>query len=160
MESWGLSVVCNTFIVISVSLVEEPSAPWKCVANPPPPLSYPSTSLVSTSTAVNLIISQITSSDPAVSGKALKQMEVILSSEDQRSALVPHVDQLLRAVLMQMKLNFTTQFAAASDTAGKRLTACLVSVFSQVPLASVVTQDTLVQVETDVMGYLVQRLKV
>lgn len=35
------------------------------------------------------------------------------------------------------------------------MTACLVSVFSQVPLASAVTQDTLVQVETDVMGYLV-----
>lgn len=135
----------------------------KFVTNPPAPLTYPSSSVASTSTAVNLIISQITSSDPAASGKALKQVEVILSSDDQRPALAPHVDQLLRAVLMQMKLNFTTQFAAASDSeakkvvtaTGKRLTACLVGVFSQPSLACGVTQDTLVQVETDVMSYLV-----
>ena len=39
---------------------------------------------------------------------ALYQVEAILSSEEQR------------AVLMQMKLNFTTQFAAASDSQARK----------------------------------------
>ena len=51
---------------------------------------------------------------------ALYQVEAILSSEEQRTVLLPHVDQLLRAVLMQMKLNFTTQFAAASDSQARK----------------------------------------
>ena len=51
---------------------------------------------------------------------ALYQVEAILSSEEQRAVLLPHVDQLLRAVLMQMKLNFTTQFAAASDSQARK----------------------------------------
>ena len=46
-------------------------------------------------------------------------------------------------------------FCQQVTAAGKRLTACLVSVFSQPSLACSVSQDTLVQVETDVMGYLV-----
>ena len=49
------------------------------------------------------------------------QVEAILSSEDQRSSLATHVDQLLRAVLMQMKMNFTTQFAAASDSEARKV---------------------------------------
>ena len=48
------------------------------------------------------------------------QVEAVLSSEDQRSSLATHVDQLLRAVLIQMKINFTTQFAAASDSEARK----------------------------------------
>ncbi len=59
-----------------------------------------------------------------------------MANPGQRVAVTPHVDQLLRAVLMQMRMNFSTSLAKASDAQahqevmelGKKLTSCLVTV--------------------------------
>ena len=43
------------------------------------------------------------------------QIEVVISTSSQRVSVKPHIDQLLRAVLMQMRMNFTTPLAKAND---------------------------------------------
>ena len=66
----------------------------------------------------------------------LTQVEVVVSNPSQRIAVTTHIDQLIRAVLMQMRMNFTTPLAKANDPQsqrevmdlGKKLTSCLVTV--------------------------------
>lgn len=76
--------------------------------------------------------------------------------------LKDHVDQLLRSTLMQMRMNFSTNLSKASSPEddqqvmdlARQHTALLFAVFSEKALASVVSQGTLVEVERDVFGYL------
>ena len=87
----------------------------------------------------------------------------ITESSEQFPLLTPHVEQLLRAVLLQMKMNFTSSLPKASTPEaldkvmelGRKLTAILNGVFSQSELASVVSQETLVEVEKDIFSYLI-----
>ena len=108
-----------------------------------PPSSLSPSRMASTSAAVNFIISQITSTDGAASCKALKQvslflmnwhtymythipmyilhththmqLESVMTSPSQRVTMKPHVDQLIRSILMQMKMNFSAPLTNASD---------------------------------------------
>ena len=58
---------------------------------------------------------QVTSSNQEESVKALRQMEGVISNPRYIPTLVPHVDHLLRAVLMQLKITFTTPLASADN---------------------------------------------
>ena len=68
------------------------------------------------------------------------------------------MEQLLRAVLVLMKMNFTSSLPKASTPTaldqvmelGRKSTAILNGVFSQSELASVVSQEILVEVEKDI----------
>ena len=90
------------------------------------------------------------------------QLEQVAKSSEQHQLLKTHVDQLLRSVLMQMRMNFSTNLARASSPAeqeqvmelGRHLTAVMDAVFSEKELACVAGQETLVEVERDVFGYL------
>lgn len=42
------------------------------------------------------------------------QIEAVIVNPSQREAVTSHVDQLLRAVLMQMRMNFSTPLTEAS----------------------------------------------
>ena len=44
----------------------------------------------------------------------LLQIEAVVVNPSQREAMDTHVDQLLRAVLMQMRMNFSTPLTDAS----------------------------------------------
>ena len=43
------------------------------------------------------------------------QIEAVVSTPSQRVSVTPHINQLLRTVLMQMRMNFTTPLANAND---------------------------------------------
>jgi len=43
------------------------------------------------------------------------QIEAVVSAPSQRVSVTPHINQLLRTVLMQMRMNFTTPLANAND---------------------------------------------
>ncbi|XP_064399412.1 cytoskeleton-associated protein 5-like isoform X3 [Halichondria panicea] len=115
-----------------------------------------------TSEAISFIISQITSNDSSTCSKGIKQIEAVIVSPSQRPAITPHVDQLLRALLLQMRVNFSSPLTNASDSDSqkevmddaKMLTSCIVKVLEEPSLAILVSQDTLVELERDVVAYL------
>ena len=94
---------------------------------------------------------------------SFSQLDSIATSPDQQQLLKPHVDQLIRSVLMHMRINFTTNLSRAATPVdqkqvmemGRHLTAVMDTVFSVGDLACGCTQETLVEVERDVFGYLV-----
>ena len=42
------------------------------------------------------------------------KLEAVILNPSQRDTMSPHVDQLLRAVMMQMRMNFSTPLTEAS----------------------------------------------
>lgn len=137
--------------------------PSRLVGNPPKPLSISPARMATTSSAISYIISLITSSDIEVSSKALAQIEGIVTSSEQQSILATHIDQLLRAVLMQKRINFTTHLSMATSPEdyqrvldmSRTLAGVLTQVFLEVSLAKKVRQETLVELERDIFGYLI-----
>ena len=81
--------------------------------HPPKPLSISPARQIpsSTSSVISYIISQITSPDIDIVSEAALRIEKM--STDQPSLLLNHVDQLIRAILMQKRFNFTTRLSAA-----------------------------------------------
>ena len=81
--------------------------------HPPKPLSISPARQIpsSTSSVISYIISQITSPDIDIVSEAALRIERM--STDQPSLLLNHVDQLIRAILMQKRFNFTTRLSAA-----------------------------------------------
>jgi cytoskeleton-associated protein 5 len=146
----------------------EPDPPYprfsthSLLKNPPAPVVLSPPRLATTSTAINYIISQITSSNREESIKALKQIEGVVANPRYIPALVPHVDHLLRAVLMQLRITFATPLATASDPQSqqqvmehaKRLVSSVVALFSETKLAVAPSLGCLCEVETGVLSYL------
>nr|WAW84822.1 CKAP5/XMAP215 [Halisarca dujardinii] len=134
----------------------------RLLQDPPASLTFSPQKMASTASAVGFIISQITSSDVRKSAAACRQMEGILSKPEHLKFVSVQVDQLIRAILMQFRMNFTTQLQEASSSEdqnevmqlGKRLTSCLLATFSRQKYASVARRDTLIEAERDVMGML------
>ena len=85
----------------------------RLVRHPPKPLSISPARQIpsSTSSVISYIISQITSPDIDIVSEAALRIERM--STDQPSLLLNHVDQLIRAILMQKRFNFTTRLSAA-----------------------------------------------
>ena len=143
------------FIYVSIYIF------YRLIRNPPKSLTISPSRKATTSSAISYIISQITSSEPQTSAKALSQIEQIVA--EQRPLLLSHVDQLLRAILMQKRITFTTQLSSASTPEGyteilntsRTLASILVQVFSDESLAKKVHQETLVELERDIFGYLI-----
>jgi cytoskeleton-associated protein 5 len=148
------------------SLGPEPVVPdlptSRLLRDPPPSLTFSPKRMASTASAVSYIISQIASSDNTASIAALRQMEEILSKTEHVSIVTVQVDQLVRAILMQLRMNFTTQLQQSSTQEersevmhlGKRLTSCLLTVFSKQDYAVAARRDTLIETERDIMNLL------
>ncbi|XP_065911273.1 cytoskeleton-associated protein 5-like isoform X2 [Dysidea avara] len=130
------------------------------LANPPKTLAQSPARIASTSAAINYIISQITNAN--TSETALHQMETYLANADSTPSLVSHIDQLLRAVLLQLKttLQSVTQQTHSKEAEAKAmlhvksLLSCILSVFSLESLANGASQDVLLEVQQQTMGYL------
>ena len=85
------------------------------IRHPPKALSISPArqTLASTSSVVSYIIAQITGPDVDTVSDAVLRIEKITS--DQPSLLLTHVDQLIRAILMQKRFNFTTRMSGAAS---------------------------------------------
>ncbi|XP_058500343.1 cytoskeleton-associated protein 5 isoform X2 [Solea solea] len=65
----------------------------------------------STSSTINLVISQVASGDINTSIQALAQIDEVLRQEDKAAIMSGHIDQFLIATLMQLRLIYTTHMA-------------------------------------------------
>ena len=116
-----------------------------------------------TSFAILYIISQISSTKSETCDQSLSQIESLICSPEQHTELKKHVDQLLRTVLMQTRMNFTSNMNEAVTpedkqrvlTLSQTLARVLDKVFEHKELAMEVRPDTLVELQRDIFGYLI-----
>lgn len=141
-------------IVPSLELIRNP--PKRIQMSPPCRRS-------TTSFAILYIISQISSTKSETCDQSLSQIESLICSPEQHTELKKHVDQLLRTVLMQTRMNFTSNINEAVTpedkqrvlTLSQSLARVLDKVFEHKELAMEVRPDTLVELQRDIFGYLI-----
>ncbi|XP_018010529.1 cytoskeleton-associated protein 5 [Hyalella azteca] len=102
------------------------------------------------SEAINLVISQVSSSSPAVVVRALCQLDEVICSTDQErwQQLVPHVDQLLVMATVQYRLVLNTKMNDPGSRGDcvkiyRALTNCLMTIFNRPELAVVASRDVM-----------------
>ncbi|XP_069714066.1 cytoskeleton-associated protein 5 isoform X4 [Phaenicophaeus curvirostris] len=65
----------------------------------------------STASIINFVISQVASGDINTSIQALAQIDEVLRQEDKAEAMSGHIDQFLIAIIMQLRLIYSTHMA-------------------------------------------------
>ncbi|KAI9145343.1 armadillo-type protein [Paraphysoderma sedebokerense] len=94
---------------------------------------------------IDFILTQITSGDAYQSIDALKQLEKLLTTTPE--VINPHIDQLVNAITLQVRLAFTAPDAASAALTRlcKHLINALVQLFSRKECATALSKDSLHQ---------------
>nr|XP_054761945.1 cytoskeleton-associated protein 5-like isoform X1 [Lytechinus pictus] len=97
---------------------------------------------------LNFMISQIASNDIAISIQALAQLDEILKEQEKTKAVVEHVDQLLVATSLQLRMAFSKHMGDEINSKDvirmyRCLAALLVSVFQNSNLSQRASKDVL-----------------
>ena len=167
-ETWYLVIIlvgmCEVYIIILIlkMLYNEPIHSFRSVRNPSKPIRIPAAKGTATS-AIPYIISQLDVSDFDSCMEAVSRLEVLITTPDHHKTLTPHVDKLLKSVLMQLRINFTTNLPRSVTPQDNRnvqelsrvLSRVLMKLFEQPSLACVATQPTLKALIRDTCGYLI-----
>ncbi|XP_045137048.1 cytoskeleton-associated protein 5-like isoform X2 [Portunus trituberculatus] len=99
--------------------------------------------------AINMVISQVATTDANTVITALSQLDEVLQSEDRCGQLAPHVDQLLIITTLQYRLVLNTKMANLNINKEecikiyRSLTSCLMTVFNNKQLGTKATRDVL-----------------
>lgn len=99
--------------------------------------------------AINMVISQVATTDANTVITALSQLDEVLQSEERCGQLAPHVDQLLIIATLQYRLVLNTKMANLNINKEecikiyRSLTSCLMTVFNNKQLGTKATRDVL-----------------
>lgn len=99
--------------------------------------------------AINMVISQVATTDANTVITALSQLDEVLQSEERCGQLAPHVDQLLIIATLQYRLVLNTKMANLNINKEecikiyRSLTSCLMTVFNNKQLGTTATRDVL-----------------
>lgn len=128
-------------------LFQPVSLPTAGRARPPSPMRNMNSQ--DASTAIVMVISQITTADITMCIQALAQIDEVLKEEERAEVLGNHVDQLLLSMSMQIKMVYSThissEFTSKDDVTRlyRCLLATLLAVFQNSSLAKKASKDVL-----------------
>ena len=135
---------------------------YRLVKTPPRSITIPAVRN-STSSAVLYLISQIDVSDFSHCMDTLSRIEALICTPEHHKTVIPHINGILSTVLMQMRINFTTNLSqSATPKDNKRVlelsranARILSKIFEQPVLSVHVTQPILKSLIRDVIGYMI-----
>ncbi|XP_013397900.1 cytoskeleton-associated protein 5-like, partial [Lingula anatina] len=135
----------------------------KTRARPPSPLSKLLHRSADANTAIDLVISQITSGDISVCIQSLAQIDGMLKKEDRAELLTNHVDQLLVAITVQLKMAHTKHMGDPNTDSEDVITLCrallgtLLELFQSKVLSKVASRDVLKELISMMVTILLDR---
>ncbi|XP_035673398.1 cytoskeleton-associated protein 5-like isoform X6 [Branchiostoma floridae] len=131
-------------------LLEDPVNLPETRMRPPSPSMALLGNTTSSSSAVDYVISQVASSEVLTSVQALAQLDAVIQDEEKYEAITDHVDQLLIATLLQLRMamskhNDSYDSPEAQDIIKtyRCVLATLIALFQNLTLASQASKDIL-----------------
>ncbi|XP_078586786.1 cytoskeleton-associated protein 5-like isoform X6 [Branchiostoma floridae x Branchiostoma japonicum] len=131
-------------------LLEDPVNLPETRMRPPSPSMALLGNTTSSSSAVDYVISQVASSEVLTSVQALAQLDAVIQDEEKYEAITDHVDQLLIATLLQLRMamskhNDSYDSPEAQDIIKtyRCVLATLIALFQKLTLASQASKDIL-----------------
>ncbi|XP_019623073.1 PREDICTED: cytoskeleton-associated protein 5-like isoform X3 [Branchiostoma belcheri] len=131
-------------------LLEDPVNLPETRMRPPSPSMALLGNTTSSSSAVDYVISQVASSEVLTSVQALAQLDAVIQDEEKYEAITDHVDQLLIATLLQLRMamskhsdNYDSPEAQDIIKTYRCVLATLIALFQTLALASQASKDVL-----------------